>query len=406
MMISKFESIAKSSLVIGELTFNKFISLIQNPKEYKESIILSRIFYQYGDTELYNLIKRTDIPAVTINCTFKKRRRNNNINNFSGLIYLDVDNSVNLNLKHPLIYSSWISLSGHGRGLVVKVRGLTTENFKETYKALGNLLQVAVDFNAAKPTQLNVLSYDPNIYFNPNSETYIAPSTKKVVNDYQKKNNNTIGTVNDFLSSQKLRFSNLKEYVETLRFNGEAVMLLDEKVELSIVQVPNLIEEGRRNKTLSGICYQTRALNINISFNSLFKILDWVNKTRCTPRYPKQDLIKLVKHVMSLPIQELVPVKNYSRRIFFNPDYILSNTEKRALSMQCVNWERTAKILDKLEAVIYNWDFMNKGKITQKKIAETGEVRIGSIKKYYPLYKSEIIYLNGKYIETLKNRPP
>lgn len=400
-MFSQFQSIAKSSVVAGELTPKEFLNLIKNPGKNKEQIILARIFHQYGDMALYSEIKKTKIPAFTLNSSFHKRRRNNDIKDLSKLVFIDIDGSTRLNLNHPLIFASWISLSGSGRGVLVKAPYVNYESLKKTYLEIGEELEVDVDKNAAKITQLTALSFDPNVYINENSLEYIPNNLKKVVHSTYKKNNPTIGTVAPFEYDLNLRFSNLKQFVRTLNFNGEAAILTLEEVELAEVKIPSPIPEGKRNSTLAGICYQIRALNPNISFSILSKILFWINKKHCHPPYPTRQLTELVQNIFKLSIENLSPIKNITRRVFYNPDYDLSSAEKRSLSRKLLNKERTEKTILKIEEALVSWDFNAHKKVTQKAIAEKAGVSLSSVKKYYKLFKPKIEILRRAFI-----RPP
>lgn len=387
-------------MVVGELSPKEFLNLIRNPGKYKEQIILARIFHQYGDMALYRDIKKNNIPAFTLNSTFYKRRRNNDTKELSEFVFLDIDGSTELNLSNPLIYASWISLSGSGRGVLVKAPGINYENFKETYIEIGEKLEVKVDKNAAKLTQLTGLSYDPNVYINIYSLEHTSKNLKKVVHSTYKKNNPLIGTVAHHNPELKLRFSNVAEFVKSLDFGGEAALLLEE-MELAEVKIPSPIPEGKRNFVLAGICYQIRALNPEITYSILSKMMFWINKKHCHPPYPTRELYEMVQTIFDLPINDLSPIKNLTRRIFYNPDYDFTGTEKRALSRELLNKERTEKMLIKIEKALDCWDFNAQKKVTQKAIAEKAGVSLSSVKKYYKLFKPKIEILRRAFI-----RPP
>lgn len=282
-MISKFHSISNSGIKEGDLFFQELIVSVKNPGKYKEEITLARIFHQYGDLGLYNTIKKTKIPAYTINCCVHKGRGYKDIKAFSGYIYLDIDNEVNINLNHPLIHASWRSLSNTGRVIVVRVSGLNINNFKQVYQSLGKELNLNLDKYAAKANQLTVLSFDPNLYYNPNSKIYHVqeniknqsdnPEDENVLHSAHIKPKPVIGTVTPIKPEFEIRFNNIEEYISTLEFDGEAAIISKTEIGLSEVKVPSPIPQGVRNRILSGICFQIRALNHHISFEILYKIL-------------------------------------------------------------------------------------------------------------------------------------
>ena len=399
-MISKFPSISNSGVAVGDISFKELISLIRNPGKYKEQIILARIFHQYGDLSLYNTIKRTKLPAFTINCSFHKRRGYKDIKAFSGYIYLDVDNEVNINLEHPLIHASWRSLSNTGRVVVVRVTGVNITNFKHVYQLIGNELNLNLDKYAAKANQLNVLSFDPILYYNPTSKIYHVPENienqdgntvdKNVLHSSHIKTEQIIGTAATLEPNFTIRFNNIDEYIKTIDFDGEAAIISIEEVGLSEVKIPSPILEGNRNRILAGICFQIKSLNHHISFRILYKIIFWISKKHCKPPYPKKEIYQLVKSIHRLPKAVLTPRVNVWRRVFYNPDYDLTATEKRSLSRKLLNAERTEKIIDKIGKVIYEWNNQTQGKLTRKAISEKAGVSYSSAKKYYPLFEDYI----------------
>src|ERR1700739_3486918 len=111
----------------------------------------------------YDLTKAT-IPCVTYNFLFKDYKTNKNIATSSGLMYIDIDNPL-FNIKEldlSKVYAYYKSFGGNGYGILVKVTGLTINNFKSTYTSITDNLGITrfADKGARKATQFNVLSYD------------------------------------------------------------------------------------------------------------------------------------------------------------------------------------------------------------------------------------------------------
>jgi hypothetical protein len=75
------------------------------------------------------------------------------------------------NLK--FVKAVWDSFSGEGLGFLIKVSGLSLENFSTTLKAISNLFSgwnINVDPQTKDITRCNVLPYDPNIFIREESE--------------------------------------------------------------------------------------------------------------------------------------------------------------------------------------------------------------------------------------------
>lgn len=397
-MMNSFKCVTSSSNVLGTLTNQEFLDKIKYGDENLDNINLARENY-FVDEVKYVHIKKNLLPCYALNFTFDQFRRNNNIINSTGCIYIDIDGSTDIDLTNPLIYSTWISLSGNGRGALVKVDNLTQENFSINYQLISKELGVESDAGAKKKTQVNVLSYDPNIHINDDSNIWIAKDspikkTKKTHCSINTSNKPTIATVMG--PSEPLRFDNLHELIENVEFNGNVLHDYNTKVKYCKVIVPfNGIPTGRRNSTLTAIAYQQRALNPLIEKSFLFRIINKHNNNKCEEPLPIDEINSIVRYVMD--IIGIAPVENSDRRFVFNPDYELTVKERRQQIMKVLNTDRINKSKKRFESGVLDWDFNIEGKITQKGLAQKISMNIKTVKKYYPLYKSEIQQLNNKY---------
>ena len=77
-------------------------------------------------------------PCVTFNFLFDGYKTDNNIISSTGLIYFDIDVSINKQLDYSKILIHHKSFGGNGSVIVVKVNGITEENFTESYTSLCN----------------------------------------------------------------------------------------------------------------------------------------------------------------------------------------------------------------------------------------------------------------------------
>ncbi|WP_242093138.1 primase C-terminal domain-containing protein [Aestuariivivens sediminicola] len=368
--------------------------------DYNQYLIEEARDIYYKNDLRYSNIKRNLLPCYTLNFTFDSYRRNANLIDSTGYIYIDIDDSTNIDFNNPLIYATWLSLSGYGRGALVKVDNLNKYNYKTNYNLISNELGIKPDNGARKLSQLNVLSYDPDIYINSNSEVWVAKdltSTEKKKAHYSENNNNnsTIPNVMCFFDNE-IRYDNLKELIENVEFNGDVIYDFRTKVYYSKTHIPfRSIKNGYRNNTLTGIAYQHRALNPFIERERLFRFVNRINQTMCFEPLPVKDIDTIIESVMS--VEDIQPLENASRRFVFNSDYDITIREKRQEIMKVLNSDRVAKSKMKIENAIKDWDFECDGKITIKSLSIVTGMHRNTILKYYPLYKSEIHMLNKKY---------
>lgn len=404
-MFNYYKNVSQSSLVLGSIELEEFLSIVKNGNEYLSQIKKAREVYLL-DKKSYKNIKNSKLPCYTFNFTFEKRRLNSNIINSTGFIYIDIDGTTDINLSNPLIYASWLSLSDNGRGILVKVKNINNFNFNIEYDNIAKALNVDADKGARKLNQLNVLSYDPELYLNINSNIWIAES----IDSFQLKkdhyssliyNNNTVGTVVGSFNS--FRFDNLDELIANVEFNGDVIYDYKSKIGYSEIKIPfKGIRKGKRNSILNAIAYQIIALNPNITYDVFLRLLNSINEEHCNYPLSSEEIESIVDYVYKK--DKINPIKNAERRFVFNSDYDLTTKEKRQQVIKFINNDKVEKSKFKIEKGIKEWDFIENGKITQKGLATVINMNIKTIKKYYPLYKSEIQALNIEY--KTNNRGP
>jgi hypothetical protein len=398
-MINYYQCVTSSSNVLGSIEIQDYLNKIKQGDENLGNIEEARNYYNDDDAK-YAHIKRNLLPCYSLNFTFNQFRRNTNTIDSTGYIYIDIDGSININFSNPLLYASWISLSGQGRGALVKVNNLNSDNFSFNYELISKELGVESDNGAKKLSQLNVLSYDPNIHINKDSITWEAKylSSDKVKKTHYSGKIKSNPIIDNVLGSfiEPIIYDNLNELIENVEFNGNVIYDYVTKVDYSRVKIPwNGIPIGKRNSILTGLAYQFRAFNQNIEKLHLFRFINKVNREKCYEPLPVSEVDAIVESIMK--IEDILPIENATRRFVFNPDYDLTIAEKRQEVMKVLNSDRIQNSKLKIESAIEDWDFVIDGKITQNGIAIKTFMNIKTVKKYYPLYKTDIQMLNKKY---------
>jgi hypothetical protein len=388
-MINYFNNIY-DPIVRGEVDIYDFLDRIKSPDmEIKHKIELARSYHSFDKAE-YNLIKG-QLPCFTLNFSFRDSKLNSNIDEPTGFIYIDVDGTTDIDLCNEYIFASWLSLSGTGRGIMVKVDGLTLGNFKEVYKAVASTLNVISDVRANKATQYCIHSYDKDFYFNEDSKTFncnqLCNEKKNTPISYtiskKKRDSYVVG------ENKQLRFNNITDY----DFNGEeCIVFWEEKESIAEVIIPNIILEGHRESCISAIAYQCKALNPEMSKNELLHFISNINQKKCFPPLSKSEVIKIVNNKDKL--DDIEPILNKERRIIFNPEAKLDRKQKSLRTNKVTGEIRKEKSRQKIRDALDNWNFKTLGKITQNKLIEISGLSKNTVEKYGKEFRQRIQNLN------------
>ena len=172
MDISIFKNIYQNDN--GEIiSIEQFINEIKLGK-WKETI--------YSIQNEKNKEKRNDlkkqIPYVTISGTFSRRRKTDLIKH-SGVICIDIDELDDIDksfqqLKNdPFVFACFKSASGKGLAVLIKIDG---RRHLDAYFGLEayfvNKYQLYVDRSCKDITRARFVSYDPDLFFNPQSHKF------------------------------------------------------------------------------------------------------------------------------------------------------------------------------------------------------------------------------------------
>ena len=142
--------------------------------------------------EVRDLIKKK-APLVTISGSFAERKVEG-LRKHSNLIAIDIDNlddpqsTKAIIGADPYIYASFISISGQGLCLVIKIDGTRhLDAFNAIAAYLYNEYQLIVDQSGKDISRARFVSYDPFIIQNSKSSTFKKYLPKKKEYKQQKK---------------------------------------------------------------------------------------------------------------------------------------------------------------------------------------------------------------------------
>ncbi len=392
-LIDSFKS-GKSPYIKQTIAINNIFNIIKSGNGNKDLINEARSFGKY--TKEYDNIKMNLLPSVRFNFNFDTKAADKNIKAATGLIYLDVDDVDLIDNTNPYIFASWKSLSSTGYGILVKIDGLTLDNFSTNYLELSSILGIKSDIGAKKATQQTILSYDEHIYINNSSLGYKAKGkvsfTDIKANEVQEKEEKHISVNDTFLDyTGTTRFNNINEYFED---DTPYIVFSGAKENMTIPFIPKSII-GNRTNNMFAYLSQIALLNTNSNFNFIKAVANTFNKN-CHPKLSEEKVISIVNNVIKKKsTNELLVNKNRQRRIIFNPKIKMDKKEKQKIIAVEVGQVRTEKTKQEIYNIIENWNFTENGKINQNKIAAISGKGIATIKRYWNDFKSYVKELNS-----------
>lgn len=139
------------------------------------------------DQDAYREEKK-GLPATTFSGTFNPERSADNLDEYSGLIIIDVDHITEAQAKeykyhfgeNELVYAAFISPSGQGLKILFKL-DCTSDYHLSAFEGIKGYLEnkygMAVDKSGKDICRLCYVSYDPELYMNPSSSVWHVDTT-------------------------------------------------------------------------------------------------------------------------------------------------------------------------------------------------------------------------------------
>ena len=152
--------------------------------KYKHAIVYLRKSLAEKKEEAYNKAKKS-LPAFTPSGKFVGGRKLEFLTDYSSCIILDIDklsaadlqNAKHLANQSEFTYASFISPSGNGLKILVKIASRKAEH-KETFLLVQEhyekLLKLEIDKSGKDITRLCFYSWDENLYLNENASTFVT----------------------------------------------------------------------------------------------------------------------------------------------------------------------------------------------------------------------------------------
>lgn len=379
----------KNRNVIGQInSAAEFVEHLKNEKreEVSEILKLREIKEKNND---YQAIKMS-LPSICFNYTFKNNYINaDNADESTGYLYFDIDGEKDFDYDTTYVTALWRSVGGNGFGLLVKVKNLLKENFKESYEYIVNILDIPYDKACNDCSRINIISFDTEAYYNEYAdEIDLMEFNATIVNELIKlphSNNNKINNLGySHNGGGNIRFNNLSDVLaeKDFKFNDEGYYDFGKnKIEYCKCYTPyKIIPEGFRNQKLVAYAYCIISINPTASFTMFKRYLQKYNE-KCRPPLEMEEIDEIATKVYNLR-GKIEPNNKAKKRIIYS-DNIKTLSEKLKINGKILGNERSEKTFNELLNFVLNWDYEKHPKITQKKLKELTGKNKKTIEKYY-----------------------
>jgi hypothetical protein len=371
-----------------QIQIEDWLALIKN-SPHTNQIEAARLLGK--SNPIYKTIKES-LPAATLNFSFHNSRKNSDICCSTGFFYIDFDTqskeeaeSLKLDLSNnPHIYAAWLSLSQLGIGALIKVEGITLDNFRESYKEITQELGIEFDPMAVKATQANVISSDPQIYINTNS-------VPKKVSSINNKTTTTILYLEDtFLpefeipefvitESNRVRFNlkvTLPTYNSDCDYYPKGLPYFEAYWPYSHKGQHSRIFSGRRHSTITTFANNLIILNPTVSLEQVVSWIHSFNKSYCVEPFTYKEVYKIVEEKYKLR-ETLQPIGIKLKKFWVNPNSI----NKKQAFLNCKSVSTKAHSLSLIQDFIGLELYNTTSKVTLQTIANYTGLSLITIKR-------------------------
>ena len=236
--------------------------------KYKHAIVYLRKSLAEKKEEAYNKAKKL-LPAFTPSGKFVGGRKLEFLAEYSNTIILDIDKlskedltkASHLANQSEFTYASFISPSGNGLKILVKINTLKTEH-KETFLKVQahyeDILKLEIDKSGKDLTRLCFYSSDENLYLNESAKTFVTTIDNQSASS-RAQSKDEMPLIED---SSKLKTANATENLDSDAIYNHCIKFTEKKVQYI---------EGSRN-----VFVHQLACNLNRKGVSLQEALGYI----------------------------------------------------------------------------------------------------------------------------------
>lgn len=413
MIFNKFNNCKEFSNERTDL--ETLITTIKNHPLKKEITALRNMEYKSSQYDKLKL----KLPVVTPHGTFKSSKKES-LEYLSGYMYFDIDgfeisNEVDetikkLNEEFPITLICK-SCGGKGLAFLLKVNGVTLDNFDTTHAFIRHTFQdngFSIDDAAGGLIRKWIISYDPDVIYNQENEYIIDKlayekfviGNKTTPKKVKKRKQDCDADDDDEL--ELIPFNTLCKMIKTeSEFTGkiEGDFTIQE-IEFYRICYPKIIKDGTKHRTYTRIIHALYFLNEDITKHQVFSYVFYINSTA----EAKMSKLKLKSFVANIcnKIEETgeILIKTRIKKIHFNENSELTKREKQGMAAKITGAHRSNKTKESIQHTIAYFE-ANNIKVTKKRIAQELKIDVKTVQRNW---KKDLVEVSSLDF-TLKNEP-
>lgn len=324
MNISYYKGLKKTKS-IKTLTLYEVYNLIRTSPNV--NLIEAIRILKSNNDDYYKDLKQ-NLPLITPHVELVKRNLDGdaferNFISFTNLMYFDIDDVQNVHDEKQRIinqYNDFVSLvcispSGAGISILIQIENvLTKDSFMKIWHSIRDkeFANENIDMKSIGIGRGMFLSYDPDVYFNPDATLAVDCVIEEKQGIGLLCNNNIVynNLVNSHISStntitkKKYTIYNIDYVLKQLKTNTVVEVdnrIVDFKeVDYKAIYIPNKICKGKRHKTLTSMIVILYNLNPNIEIDIIFSFIWYVNNVFVSPKLELKDLLQHFNYVLGI----------------------------------------------------------------------------------------------------------
>lgn len=269
-----------------KIDLEQLVAQIKNHPKKSKIDELRKLEYKSPE---YNVIK-SELPSITPHGTFNDSKKTS-VDDLSGYLYFDIDGFTSTEVLNETIKTlnntyqiTFICKSCGGRGLafLLKVRGITKDNFEKTHTFIRSEFKregYDIDQAAGGLIRKWIVSYDPDVIYNKNAEYKVDQEAyERFVSENKgtyKKVNKTVSNLDDDLESDIIPFATLCSSIKIeSEYKGEIVGdFAIEEMEYYRILYPQIINDGAKRRTYTRIVNALYYLNEEITQQQVYSYI-------------------------------------------------------------------------------------------------------------------------------------